>query len=244
MLLGIFFGQPAASQINQPADTLSNEGFLRAHPDLQFRLKGITELKAGKTENAAAYFRRSAYYGDKPSQAMIAALYWEGQGLATNRPLGYAWMDLAAERQYPDFLAQRERYWAALNDEEREEAINVGLKIYARYGDETALPRIATLLRRVSRQIAGSRTGFASNVRVIVPRSGSINSGDEADLIVIDGSQFYSAEFWEPERYRAWHDMQWKQPRVGRVVVGELHDATPSSRVRKTPAMPRKPLEK
>lgn len=38
----------------------------------------------------------------------------------------------------------------------------------------------------------------------------------------IDGSKFYDERYWDPEQYNAWHDQIWKEPRVGRVDVGEM----------------------
>src|SRR3546814_17905042 len=38
----------------------------------------------------------------------------------------------------------------------------------------------------------------------------------------IDGSKFYDARYWEPEKYQQWHDAIWQQPRIGRVTVGEV----------------------
>src|SRR3546814_5652780 len=38
----------------------------------------------------------------------------------------------------------------------------------------------------------------------------------------IDGSKFYDARYWEPEKYQQWHDANWQQPRIGRVTVGEV----------------------
>lgn len=233
LLLSLFFTSHAIAQVKHIA-TISNEGFLSAHPDLQFRLRGMHQLRLGNAEKALDYFRRSAYFGDKPAQAMIATLYWEGRGVIANRALGYAWMDLAAERQYPDFLLQRERYWAALNEVERAAALKEGREIFARYGDEATGPRIAKVLRRASRQMAGSRTGFSGNLRVIVPMPGNIST-ETPELMVIDGSEFYAPRFWDPDQYRTWHDTQWAKSRAARVEVGELHGVPPASRVQTKP---------
>lgn len=73
---------------------------------------------------------------------MVAEIYWEGQGVKADRPRAYAWMDLAAERQFVAFVAKREKYWAQLNNEEREEALSIGAQLYAEYGDDVALPRL------------------------------------------------------------------------------------------------------
>ena len=84
----------AAEPVIDPA--VLTEGFLAAHPDLRWRAEGV-----------------------RASQAMIAAMYWDGTGVVRDRPIAYAWMDLAAERMYHDFLLYREAYWNALDAGER-----------------------------------------------------------------------------------------------------------------------------
>ena len=81
---------------------LMTAGFLSAHPDLKYRLMGLDEYRKGNLDDALQFFRRSAFYGDKASQGMVAEMLWTAQGVAQDRPLAYAWMDLAAERGYVD----------------------------------------------------------------------------------------------------------------------------------------------
>ncbi|TDB27965.1 sel1 repeat family protein [Stenotrophomonas sp. ATCM1_4] len=201
-------------------------GFLNGHPDLRFRLLGLEKHKAGDREKAFRYFQYASFYGDKPSQGMVAEMLWTGVGTAQNRPLAYAWMDLAAERGYEGFAGLRERYWNDLSEPERADAIALGQEIYARYGDAAALPRIATKLRRERRGLTGSRTGFAGNVRIIVPTA----SGST----MIDGSKFYDERYWDPEKYQQWQDSVWMKPRIGTVNVGtaeQIPANTNSSRI-------------
>ncbi len=196
-------------------------GFLTGHPDLRYRLLGLERYKSGKFDEAMRFFQRASFYADKPSQAMVAEMLWSGHGVPTDRATAYAWMDLAAERGYEGFLELRERYWNALNVAERETAITAGQEIFAHYGDEAAMPRIATVLRRERRNITGSRTGFTGNLKIIVP--GPV--GDQQ----IDGSKFYDERYWDPKQYLAWHDAIWMKPRVARVEVGGVEQASTTS---------------
>src|SRR5690606_15876376 len=91
-------------------------GFLRQHPDLAYRKYGLDAMKAKQYAKAMGHFRRAGYYADKPSQAMVAELLWAGTGVAQDRAAAYAWMDLAAEREYRMFAIQREKYWRALDE--------------------------------------------------------------------------------------------------------------------------------
>ena len=201
-------------------------GFLSAHPDLKYRLMGLDEYKKGNLADALKFFRRSAFYGDKPSQGMVAEMLWTGKGEAQDRPLAYAWMDLAAERGYEGFLGLRERYWAAMDPIEQQRALEVGQQVYATYGDAAAEPRLAAVLRRDRRNGTGSRTGFTGALQIYVPGPSGYQQ--------IDGSKMYDDRYWDPAQYRAWHDSIWMKPRIGRVDVGEVEQVrtdAPASRV-------------
>lgn len=203
-------------------------GFLSAHPDLRYRLNGQYEYKQGKYEDAFSFFKRGAYYGDKPSQGMVAEMMWTARGVPLDRPLAYVWMDLAAERGYEGFVKLREHYWTSMNEQERARALELGQEVYAKYGDAAAEPRLATTLRRERAKQAGSRTGFTGNLKIYVP-------GPAGDYMQIDGSQFYDKRYWDPKEYRAYQDEIWMKPLTGRVDVGQVeqvHDG--KSRVPET----------
>ena len=71
---------------------------------------------------SAIDFRNAARYGDKLSEQRWPTC-WNGQGGPADRALGYAWMDLAAERGTEWLVVQRERFWEALIADERERAV-------------------------------------------------------------------------------------------------------------------------
>lgn len=204
-------------------------GFLNGHPDLRFRLLALERREAGKQQEAFGFFQRASFYADKPSQGMVAEMLWNGTGTPQDRAAAYAWMDLAAERGYQGFLDLRERYWAALDDNERQRAVVLGQDIYARYGDQAALPRIANAIRRERRSLTGSRTGFTGNLKINIP---SPAGGVEQ----IDGSKFYDERYWDPEQYLAWHDAIWMKPLIATVNVGDAQQVE-ASRPTRIPAV-------
>lgn len=209
---------------NDPA--MIAAGFLTHHPDMKYRLLGMQAYERGDFEDAFRYFRRAAFHADKPSQGMVAEMYWNGEGTPQDRALAYAWMDLAAERGYAGFLGLRERYWAALSAAERQRAILEGQEIYARFGDAAAKPRYEAILRVGRKQMTGSRTGFTGNLRIVVPGPG----GEQT----IQGSRFYDDRYWDATKYWAWTDRIWAKPRIGRVDVGEVEavrEEVPDTRI-------------
>ncbi|MFD1043592.1 sel1 repeat family protein [Pseudoxanthomonas kaohsiungensis] len=207
---------------------MMSAGFLSSHPDLRFRLNGQKRFSEGNYADAFDFFQRAAWYGDKPSQGMVAEMLWTAKGVAQDRPRAYAWMDLAAERGYDGFVTHRERYWAALDEAERARAIEVGREVYAKYGDAASEPRLEAVLRRERAKQTGSRTGFSSTLKIYVPGPGG--TYDQ-----IDGSKYYDERYWDPKQYRALQDSIWARSYTGRVDVGPVQqigaDGNPNSRV-------------
>ena len=197
-------------------------GFLDHHPDLRYRMEAMRAYEAGRFEQARGLFERAALYADKPSQGMVAEMLWKGEGVARDRALAYAWMDLAAERGYRPMLILRERYWSELDEAERADALARGQEVYARYGDAVAKPRYANVLRRGRMQVTGSRTGMVGSLTIVVPMAGE---GEQ----VIDGAKFYDPRYWQPEKYWAWQDAVWEDLRQGQVNVGDPEKVEPST---------------
>lgn len=227
ILLAMLSASALSAQPKAPPPDPTNDpvmitaGFLTAHPDLRYRLTGLDKFKQQQFEDAFKFFQRASFYADKPSQAMVAEMLWDGNGTPQDRAAAYAWMDLASERGYRGFLGLRERYWAGLSEAERERALELGQAIYEKYGDDAAKPRIAKVLRRERSLMTGSRTGFAgSNLKIEVPGPAGSQS--------IDGSKFYDDRYWNPEKYQQWHDAIWENPMVGKVTLGEIEQVTNS----------------
>ena len=206
--------------------------FQRAHPDLKHRVHGQNLLLDGRVRAALAAFGEAAHWGDKLSQAMVAEIYWEGQGVRADRARAYAWMDLAAERQFLAFIAKREKYWAQLTEDERQEALAIGAQLYAEYGDDVALPRLEQRLNR-ERDPTGSRTGFSGSGQVVMPQKG----GTFLTLSIVGlrpqlfgGVQvplyaYYAPQLWRFDNYVNWQADQLELARRGVVRVGAVNDA-------------------
>ena len=200
---------------------LITAGFLEHHQNLKYRLLGLEAYNQKRYGTALQYFRRASFFADKPSQGMVAEMYWNGEGTPRDPVQAYVWMDLAAERGYPGFVGLRETYWKGLTDAERARAVEVGQAVYARFGDAAAKPRYEHQLRIGKSQMTSSRTGFNRGVQIEIPGP----SGSQA----IDGSKFYDERYWNAKKYWAWQDKLWAKPRIGKVSVGEIENARPRS---------------
>lgn len=222
LVLLITFGLSCAAPIARAEAPARKEmmtaSFLAAHPDVKFRMEGMRAMDDNLPEPAFAAFVEASRYADKASQAMVAVMYWAGTGVSQDRAVAYAWMDLAAERGYKQFLGLREKYWNALTPDERERALRVGEAVYAEYGDAVAKPRLARKLDAARRKITGSRTGFVGALKVMVP-------GPSGEWLTLDGSTYYADRYWRPKDYFEWQDRILRAPQQGTVDVGPISSA-------------------
>lgn len=198
-LLGATAGitQARAADVDPRAqEVISSPGYLAAHPDLRFRLLGQEAQQRGRWREARTFYQQAARYADKPSQAALAELVWEGHDEPADHALGYVWMDLAAERGGEMLLARRENYWNALTPAERERAVAEGKALYAEYGDPAAKPRQEREMRDVRQNVTGSRTGDAGLLRSRERGSSGMRN--------IDPAVYWQDRFWEPAAYWQW----------------------------------------
>jgi hypothetical protein len=204
-----------------PAQVLT-DGFLEAHPDLFYRKAGIAADKRGDFAAARKQYQIAARFADKPSQARLGEIYWEGQGVDADHVMGFMWMALAAERGYDAFQARKMEYWNALTPAERKRAVALDKKMLGDYGDAVAKPRQAKVMRREALRGTGGLLGYsgASALSISTPRGGNI-----------DPEVYYAKEFWEPEAYWQMQDYVWDGRSPGRVDIGEVQnlDAPPPS---------------
>lgn len=211
-------------------DPRAANDFLTYHPDMANRKMGMDAYHRGKFEIAADYFHRAARYADKASEAALAEMLWKGEGVAMNRPLAYAWMDLAAERHYPSLLAMRERYWQQLSATEQTQAVEAGDAVYAEYGDSVAKPRLAVQLRRGLLDATGSHVGYVGSMKVAGNMPGcntgkGCPSGTFETIAGVPGDQYYAPQYWNEQDYFASQDAAWNAPqRHGVVDVGVLQN--------------------
>ncbi len=208
------------------------------HPDVYYRNLGIEAYQDGDKQRALQMLLKSSSYADKLSQAMVAMMYWNGEGTPVDRPRAYAWMDLAADRGYHDLLVQRERYWSQLSEAERKQALDVGRGVYDEYGDKRSLDRLQQKLSAVAARVTGSHAGFQGDGNTLF--ESGINNGRRMDPnrsfqsimegssgTVVDNSQRYASQVWDAKQYARLKDIEWTLA-TGHVEVGDLQVVHPA----------------
>ncbi len=213
----VFANVEAPQEASRKEQTvIMSEAFMGSHPDMNFRNEGLKSFNDGLFRAAIGQFQRAARHADKASQAMLAEIYWSGnKDIEQDRALAYVWMDLAAERRYPNFIAKRESYWNAMSEAERERALAMGKSYYDDYGDAVAKPRLELAMKRGLRRMTGSRLGFVGALEIRLP-------GPGGQYISVRGDEFYKAQYWKPSEYWYWNDQVWGAPSRGRVTVDPL----------------------
>jgi len=172
------------------------------HPDIYGEYTGMRYYAHRRFQGAMKAFEIGAYYADKVSQLSIGLMYLNGEGVGKDPVEAYAWLSIAAERDYPDFIATRDRVKAALSEAQLLQAETVRSRLAERYGDDVAKLRMAVQLR----------------LGTLQPHAG------------------YSYAPWEPQRYFASRDAQWKGK--GTVKVGPIE--SPPSEAKSETQQPEK----
>lgn len=220
VLFGLVLAVPAAradgeqakapSRIDTIPPELLTDGFLHAHPDLDYRLRGVALDRKHSPASALKEYRRAAYYGDKPSQARIGEMYWNGEGVDKDPVLGFLWMALAAEREQREFSLLKLFYWQHLDEAQQSQARERAPGMLAEHGDAVAKHRLAVVLRREQRRGTGGLLGYN-------PAAGALFMSNG-----LDPALYYAETFWKPEEYMALRDRMWEEPLQGQVQVGDV----------------------
>ncbi len=197
------------------------------HPDLFGEFTGSRLYAHHDYKGALKYFKIGAYYADKFSELCIGLMYLNGDGTSKDPVAAYAWLDLAAERGYPDFVATRDRVKATLTAAQLAQALELRKTLGERYADSVAKPRMAGQLRLGRMQMTGSHAGFDSGI-LHANLAGSSNmshcgatpevGGQAVPQAGCGSDSIYAEAYWEPKLYFASRDRQWKaQVTVGAV---------------------------
>ncbi len=140
-LLLLLLAAPLPAVDDQPAGNQPKAADSTGHLDQVYRARAAEAYRRGRLDWARRYFEIAARHADKPSQLALAMMHLNGDGVARDPARAYAWLDVAAERGYRDFLVQRERVWDALSPRERERALELARGLHAEYGDAVAKRR-------------------------------------------------------------------------------------------------------
>lgn len=113
-------------------------GLERLLPGEYYFCAGVRDYGQGHDSRAAERFRDAAYWASKPAQYVLGLMYYNGDRGKANRPLGVAWLALAAERHDPLYEGAFTRAYLASSAEERAQADAYWRNLRDRYADPVA----------------------------------------------------------------------------------------------------------
>ena len=174
----------------------------------RFVSRGLSASKAGNTGLAHDSFVRAARDANKVAQFKLGIMYLEGYRGPSNPERAWAWMELSAEREYPQFREVADLLLSTFSENEKATAQRIlEEELRPIYGDEVTIPRVTSKMRRVYRNQTGTRAGFGGNKIRIVDNSSlrgaasqTAGAGSFLDSVTFtDGSVFYARHKWDFE---------------------------------------------
>ncbi|MDZ7791177.1 MAG: hypothetical protein U5L08_11935 [Xanthomonadales bacterium] len=163
--------------------------------------------------NARHRFRKAAYWADKMAQHNLGVIWYRGDGVDRDPARAWAWFELSAERDYPEFVGIADAIQDELEPAQRQRGQRIlEEELRPQYGDEVAVPRTARRMERERRDVVGSRTGFVGNVTVYDPMTFGTRSGED----------YFDPEKWDFHRVMQREKQVFEALARGRVTVGEL----------------------
>lgn len=130
-------------------------------PGMKFFAYGVAAYRRGDYRHAIYMYKVAASWAYKPAEYDLGLIYFNGVGVPANRPLGTAWMVLAAERKDAYYAKARDMMVTLLGNDEFKQADAYYGELVKTYGDKVALKRAEDQWEWVANHQTGSRVGGA-----------------------------------------------------------------------------------
>lgn len=128
-------------------------------PGVKFFTLGVQAFRKGDYAHAVDMYKVAASWAYKPAEYNLGVMYFKGEGVPVNRPLGAAWMVLAAERDDPQYVRARDMMVTLLSKAEFARTDDYWGQLKNTYGDKVALRRAKAQWAWAKSQKTGSRVG-------------------------------------------------------------------------------------
>lgn len=157
---------------------LSNSNFNSpesdGRPGVKFYKQGMAAYHRGDVEHALYMLKLSAYWAYAPAAYNLGVIYFQGEGgVPVNRPMGTAWMFIAAERGAQDYVDARHMMVSSLGYDERTKASELLQGLQEKYGEKMSMRRAKAQWAYAKASKTGSRVGGAvGELRVGIPSAG------------------------------------------------------------------------
>ena len=112
------------------------------------------DWQRGRYQAGLGMLRRAAAWGVKDAQLVLGLAYFNGEHVPADRPLGLAWLGLAAERQELRPVQLLASAYGKASPDERQRAQRLLDTMWATYGDPHAAVRADKRYQRAIRDLA------------------------------------------------------------------------------------------
>jgi hypothetical protein len=210
------------------------QGLERVIPGDYYFCAAARDIGRGHNVMGRERLRDAAYWASKPAQYVLGLMYFNGDEGPSNRPLGIAWLALAAERHDPRFEPTFVEAYKRASPEERAQANDYWLKLRDDYADTVAGQRAHRRFLAEMRNITAA-TMFGGDIYIDGitppegPAQGTFNSGDARISSQHDFAFTKKLEKTGDDYFRGM---------VGTVTVGEPENLVTIGSVVKQPAPP------
>jgi len=238
LVLAVAMAAPGAARAQASGDAASLPATMKCDPLLARALPGEFDFclarnrwNQGQHAQAVEFLELAAGWGNKGAQAALGVAYFNGDGVARDRPLGLAWLGLAAERQAPTasglFASARGKVDAA----EFARADMLYQQMRGKYADDVAAARADRRYRREVHALEGEPTYGMGRCIVGFGQVGFSNPNDDTEgagdkmVSCSQASERFALQILE-KRYEVLTE-GWN----GRVTVGPLQPEKPRARV-------------
>ena len=148
-------GAAAGNLSNGNFNTPESEG----RPGVKFFALGVQAFRKGDYRNAIDMYKVAASWAYKPAEYNLAVMYFKGQGVPVDRPLGAAWMVLAAEHGDASYVQARDMMVTLLSKSQFMQTDEHWGSLRKTYGDAVALRRAKAQWAWVKTHQTGTRVG-------------------------------------------------------------------------------------
>ncbi|HUA82124.1 MAG TPA: hypothetical protein VL997_17230 [Dyella sp.] len=136
-------GAASSGQVSEQDETLRCPDALETYlPGEYYACEARADFGRGKYGDIMQMLEESASWADKDAQYQLGLAYFNGDlpGIPQNRPLGLAWLALAAERKKPQYQLSYAIARAKATPEEIRDASLRWQTMRLKYGDSVAAP--------------------------------------------------------------------------------------------------------
>ncbi|WP_130617156.1 hypothetical protein [Dyella amyloliquefaciens] len=142
----------SAADADQGPPIYCPDGLERLLPGDYYACRARYHLQRNNPQQAISMLEHASYWANKDAQHSLGLAYSQGdlQGTPIDKPLGLAWLALAAERKSRGFMLDYTRARAKCSEDEIARANELYVQLLAKYGDHVAGKRA---MRRFDREV-------------------------------------------------------------------------------------------